>query len=237
MASLDSALTRSYLKKGTALYVSDDTVAGSGPVAIRLRYVGTGTVTSVTVTTGTDIVTVTSDGGTDTYLFATYTTVGTLVDAINAAGIFEAKVVDSLRSLDSATQFKDGAITAGTLDGISIWDVLVDTSAALYIAGRLTYDRGFLKAHKKNHRVALQEIKYLADVGSTDYVYVYEVDGSGTETLVYKVAGVDNTATTINFASGVGKITAEDNDDLVVVVKGTSTFANACYLQLVGEIE
>lgn len=237
MASLDSALTRSYLKKGTALYVSDDTVAGSGPVAVRLRYVGTGTVTSVTVTTGTDITTVTSDGGTDTYLFATYTTVGTLVDAINAAGIFEAKVVDSLRSLATATQFKDGAITAGTLDGISVWDVLVDTSAALYISGRVTYDRGFLKAHKKNHRVSLQEIKYLADVGSTDYVYVYEVDGNGVETLVYKAAGVDNTLTTINFASGVGKITAEDNDDLVVVVKGTSTLANGCYLQLVGEIE
>ena len=237
MGSLDSVLTRFYSKQGTAQFTSDDTVAGSGPVALRLRYIGTGTVTSVTVTAGTDIVMVTSDGGTDTYTFATYTTVGTLADAINKDGIFEAKVLDSIRSQASASKFVDGAITAGTPMGETVWDVLVDTSVALYIAGRLTFDRGFDKPHKTTHRVALQEISYLADAGTVEYVYVYEVTPTGTETLRFKKLAVDNTATTITFASANGKITANDGNDLVVIVKATTSLANGCTLQLVGEIE
>lgn len=237
MGSLDSAMTRFYSKKGTALFRADDTVASAGPVAFRMRYIGTGTVTSVTVTTGTDIVLITSDGGTDTYLFATYTTIGTLVDAINKDGIFEVIVLDSLRSQASATKLVDGAITSGTFGADTVWDALVDTSVALYIAGRLAFYRGFDKPHKMTHRVALQEISYLADAGTVEYVYVYEITPSGAETLLYKKLAVDNTATTITFASANGKITAEDGNDLVVIVKATTSLANGCTLQLVGEIE
>ena len=88
MSSLNSVLTRQALASGVTLQVGTDT-----PVAIRLRKLSVGSVTSVTVTTATNIVMITSDGGTDTYTFATYTTVGALVDAINADGIFEAKVL------------------------------------------------------------------------------------------------------------------------------------------------
>lgn len=250
MASLDSTMTRHYNKAGTALFVSDDTVAGSGPVALRLRYVGTGTVTSVTVhnaTGSTDIATITSDGGTDTYALATYTTLGTLADAINSAGIFEAKVVDGLRSTstysDIATIFLvTGAITAGSVNGTTVWDILSDTSASTTsttgLYARLSFDRGFDKAHKSNHRVSLQEIYYFANTATTvDKVSVYEISKSGVETLVYKKPAVDNSATTINFASGVGKITAADGNDLVVRVGANDSLADGCYLQLVGEIE
>lgn len=246
MPSLDSVLTRSYLKQGVAQYTSDDTVADSGPVALRLRYLSTGTVTSVTVTTGTSLVTISEDNATtDTFLFATYDTLGTLVDAINAAGNFEAKILDSLRSYPTKTQFTNGAITSSVKNGITVWDVLVDTSAAAYIASRLTFDRVFDKSHKTTHRVALQEIKYAANVTTTDYVYVYEVDKVGTETLKYKIAAVDATTTTLNFAAGVGKITAQDGQDLVVVVKSAldastppiGDLANGCFVQLVGELE
>ena len=136
-----------------------------------------------------------------------------------------------------ASKFVDGAITSKTFQGETVWDVLVDTSAALYIAGRLTFDRGFDKPHKSTHRVALQEISYLADAGTVEYVYVYEITPTGTETLVFKKLAVDNTATTITFASANGKITANDGNDLVVVVKATTSLANGCTLQLVGEIE
>lgn len=238
MGSLDSVLTRWYSKKGLAQFTSDDTVAGSGPVAVRLRYVGTGTVTSVTVTTGTDIVLITSDGGTDTYAFATYTTLGTLVDAINKDGIFQARVLDSIRSQASVSILVDGAITAGTFEGLTVWDALVDTSAALFIANRITWDRGFgLKPHKATHRVSLQEILYLADAGTAKFVYVYEVTPVGTATLRWKKTAVDNTITTLTFAGGQGRITADDGNDLVVVVDATTSLANGCYLQTTSELE
>jgi len=240
MASLDTLQTRNLAAKGSIGQVKTDT-----PVAIRLRYIGTGTVTSVTVTTATNIVMVTSDGGTDTYTFAAYTTVGALVDAINADGIFEAKVLDSLRSYATASQFVTGAITSTSfLDGAgtstTVWDVKVDTSAAFYFAYRLTYDRGFLKGHKKNHRVILQQIKYAINMGTAaaDSVQVWEIDGT-VESQKLGYLSVDTTATTINWASGEGELAANDGNDLVILVKDAAALAdvNTNYLEITGKIQ
>ncbi len=240
MASLDSLQSRYYNIKGTVLQGGTN-----DPVAIRLRYVGSGTVTSVTVTTATNIVMITSDGGTDTYAFATYTTVGALVDAINADAIFEAKVLDSLRSYATASKFVDGAITSGSfLNGAgtstTVWDVLVDTSAALYIGFRLTYDRGFEKPHKRNHRVHLQQIKYSVDMGTAaaDSVQVWEIDGTN-ESQLLGYLSVDTTETTLTWVSGRGKITAGDGNDLFVMVKDAATLADAAgnYVEVSGLIE
>jgi len=235
MASLDSLQTRNLMAKGDVRQVGTDT-----PIAIRLKYIGTGTITSVTTTTATNIVMITSDGGTDTYAFATYDTVGKLVDAINADGIFSAKVLDTVRSEATASQFVNGAITAATEDGVSFYDVKVDTDAADYFAVRLTFDRGFDKAHKASHRVHLQEIKYLMDVSTAaaGAVKVYEVDGD-TETLVMSDLSVDNTATTITFASGDGKITSGNGNDLVVKIDDGGNLADSTgnFLRIVGIIE
>ncbi|MFA5445144.1 MAG: hypothetical protein WC262_09275, partial [Bacteroidales bacterium] len=93
MASLDSALLKQALQKGIVRRVTNDLAVG-----LRLRYIGTGTVTTVAATQATSVVLTTSDGGIDTYLFSDYATLGALADAINADGIFEAKVMDALRS-------------------------------------------------------------------------------------------------------------------------------------------
>jgi len=241
MASLDFALTRQTLMKGAVQYVGTDL-----PVAIRLRYVGTGTVTSVTVTTGTNIVMVTSDGGTDTYAFGTYTTVGTLVDAINTDGIFEARVLDTVRSAATATQFVDGAITAGTIytaanTAQTVYDVKVDTSAALYFATCLTFGRGFdINKLAAEHRVHLQEIKYPMDAGSfaANALKVYD-RFKGVETLLYQGPATDNSATTESYAVGYGKVTVASGHEIVVQITATSTLADAAtnYLRVVGQIE
>ena len=231
--------TRELLKKGVVRQVGTDL-----PVAIRLHYIGTGTVTSVTVTTATNIVMVTSDGGTDTYAFSGYTTVGALVDAINGDGIFEAKVLDSIRSEATASQFVDGAITAATdiRDGFGndlYYDVKVDTDAADYFAVRLTYDYGFNKSkHATNHRVALQEINYTIDFGTAGTIDIYEVDGT-VETKIGWVAAADANNTSVTFASGQGKITANEGNDLVVYANDGGNLANAAtnFLRVVGEIE
>lgn len=243
MASLDSILVRSQLGRGVVGRVVDDT-----PVAIRMRYIGTGTVTSVTIVTGTGITNITSDGGTDAYTFASYATIGALVDAINADGIFECRVLDALRADATVNMFVNGAITLSTCsEGYSIWDVLKDTSTVdatatkAYMSVRITpdADRLFL-APRKAHRVSLQEIQYNVDVSAAEAkaVRVYSIVGT-TETLIWSAKSVDVTLTTINWASGMGVITGADATEyLVRVVDGTSITDNSAnFVQVVAFVE
>lgn len=200
------------------------------PVAIRMRYIGTGTITSVTTTTATNIVMVTSDGGTDTYAFATYTTVGSLVDAINADGIFEARVLDTLRSKATASQFVTGAITStDSVGGKAIYDVLVDTSAAQYLAARLSYSREF-NVDRKTHRVHLQEAKYYATLGAAaaNKFQIYRISASGTtETVVHQALSVSATATTFSLASGMGRLSSVEGGEIVVMLSDATSIADA----------
>lgn len=239
MSSLDSVLVRKALSKGVVRQRGTDQ-----PIAFRLKYKGTGTVTSVTVTTATDLVLITSDGGTDTYTFATYTTVGAVVDAINKDNIFEAKVLDCLRSLniDSVSRLLDGAVTSGTdADGATIWDIKTDTSVALQIGVCLTpsYNFGSFVA-PKGHRVHLKEIVYLVDTGTAavDSLQVWTRKG-GVETQLMGVLTVDNTLTTINFASGEGKISGGVDEDIIVLFKDAATLADSTgnFVRLIGEVE
>ena len=240
MGSLDAALTKQILAKNVVGSVVDD-----GAVAIRLQYIGTGTVTSVTTVSGTGITMITSDGGTDAYTFATYTTVGALVDAINGDGIFEAKVLDSIRAEATDDQFINGAISSSTLrDGkvsTTVWDVLVDTDAADYTAYRLTWDRGFERvAQKRAHKVSLREIVYNLDISAAEAeaVKVYEIDGTN-ETLILSRKSVDATKTTINFAAGYGKLDASHGNDLVVYIFDTTSITDSSnnYLEVGGILE
>ena len=221
--SAESATMQSLLKGTKAAMITSDQ-----PVAIRLEYVGDGTITSVTVTTATDLVLVTSDGGTDTFTFSTFSTIGALADAIDAGGIFQAKVLDALRSdATTGSEILDGAITLSS-DGF--FDVLSDTSTLLSITYRCAYDRNVKSAIPSgNHRVSLQQIQYLADVGTAaaNSVQVWEYDRTNNiETQVYQTDSIDNTNTTLTFASGRGFITAGFNNDLIVRILDAGTLSN-----------
>ena len=238
MASNESLSMRSLNAKGTVLQKNDDE-----PIAIRLRYIGSGTVTSVTVVTATSVEIITSNGGTDTYLFATYTTIGALADAINADGVFEAKVLDALRS-DASDNFLLAAapITAGTDDnGVVVYDVVFDTSASKALTVCLSLDRNINTGKvTEGHRVHIQEVSYYANVNAAaaDSVRIYQRVGS-TETQIYGATSVDATVTTITFASGEGKITGGNGDELVVrVLDATSLTDDAAnYLRVTGILE
>lgn len=244
MSSLDSLLARRALGRGITLRVIDDT-----PVALRLRYRGTGTITSVTVVTGTDLTMITSDGGTDAYAFATYTTMEKLANAINNDGIFEARILDALTGdLTTGSTLVNGAITAAlNNEGYLTWDVKVDTSVAKMLSVRLTpdYDRGF-QAPKKSHRVSLKEIKYSANVSAAEAkaVRVYSIVDD-VETLIWSAASVDSTGsptvglTTITFASGYGKITGNNGDELLVRVLDATSLTDDAYnfLEVIGFVE
>jgi len=235
MASQDSLKVRALL--GTGVTRQNGT---NGPIAIRLRKLSAGTVTSVTVTTATNIVMVTSDGGTDTYAFATYTTVGALADAINADGIFEAKLIDTLRSQSTdSSEFVTGAISSGTDgNGVTIWDVTMDTSVSLNISTGLipSYDFDYVKGH----RVRLQEVVYSVNMGTAavDSFQIWRRRGT-TETQVFGALSVDTTETTLTFASGNGTIDGKDEDEFVVLVKDAATLADATgnFVRIVGIVE
>ena len=237
MSSLDSLQTRAIAASGTVGQVGSDE-----PVAIRLKVKSTaGAVTSITTVTGTGITIITATGGTDAYTFASYATIGELVDAINADGYVEAKVLDSLRSLATDDQFVDGAISASVTDGNTYYDVLVDTSVAHYFAYRLTTDRNVGSTKPMaGHRVHLQEIVYYATLGnaSADDVQVWEVDGT-TETQKMGILSVSATETTENFASGEGMLTSGNGNDIVVLLADDTTLADSAdnYLRVIGKKE
>jgi len=232
MGSLDS------IKLRQAMAVEhSERIASDGSVALRLKYTSTGSVTSVTVTTATNIVLITSDGGTETFTFATYDTMGKLAEAINNSAYWSCKLVDALRADATASKLVDGAITVSSA---GFYDATIDTSVFKAITYRCTFDRFPDGAHnsskpKGSHRVHLREIRYLADVNaaSANGVRVYETDPkTNAETQVYQTDSVDNSATTIQFASGEGVISSQDGNDLVVrIIDGTSMSDTGLYLE------
>lgn len=226
MGSLNSIKVRSELRHGVTESVVNDT-----PVAFRMKYIGTGSVTSVTVTTATDIVLITSDGGTETFTFATHTTMGALAEVINNSTVWTCKLLDALRAdTTTGSDLVDGALTATSAD---YYDATVDTSAFLSLTYRCAYDRNPDGENRVNsskpkgaHRVHLQGFTYLADVNaaSTNGVRVYEYDPVlQSETQVFQTPSVDNTSTEISFASGEGEISSNWGNDLIIrIIDGTS---------------
>lgn len=234
MSSLESAQIRQALAKGVVRFVMEDTAIG-----LRLQYVGSGSVTTVAATQATSVVLTTSDGGTDTYLFSSYSTLGALADAINADGIFEAVVIDALRSENPDDFFITSAsIAAGTDgNGVTCYDLLIDTSASLTQSVCLSplnpqFDM------PKGHRVSLQEIFYnVNNTAAADGLTVWKRKGT-VETELFHMLNVDATDTTVSFASGEGKITLAPDEEFIVQVDGTvATAPTLNFIRLVGIYE
>lgn len=226
--------SRALAAKGTVVQAGTD-----GSVAIRLRKIGTETATSVTVTTGVNIVLVGSTT-TDTITFATYDTIGKVVDKINSTGRWEAKVLDVLRSNASASTLVDGVVSASADgNGVVIYDVKLDTSAALRIAVCLSPKRDF--DAPKGHIVKLQELKYGVNMGTAaaDSVQIYVRKGS-LETKIFSELSVDTTVTTpINYAGGHAFISAGPDEELIALVKDAATLADDSlnFVRVTGLIE
>lgn len=236
MASLDSIAVRKGLAKGVVRQVTNDKAIG-----LRLKYIGTGTVTSVTVVTATSVACVTSDGGTDTYLFSTYTTYGALVAAINADGVFEARVLDALLSENPDDSMLACALTATNdtdSQGKGVFDLYLDTSGAATFAicfSPFGYDTNKGPA---GHRIHLREIKYFVDnTAGVDTLKVYQRTSAGLETLLYQGLSVDATETTVTWASGEGTISSDDNAELIVFFDGAVVNHASNSIVVVGERE
>jgi len=147
-----------------------------------------------------------------------------------------------LRSDATATQFIDGAITAGVVNGTSYYDVKVDASAAQYLAYCLAPDRevGSNVKLRDQHRVNLQEIITNvtlgggADAGGLTIIERTPSGRGNVETVLMAKTPTSGSAATINWASGQGKITAGNGNELIVrVYDATSTTGNITVTGLV----
>jgi len=234
MAGLNFLHSRNLAQKGKIVYVNDDK-----GVAFRLKYIGGGSVTSVTVVENTELVLVSAKDGvtsTDYYHWATpatYTTYGAIVDAINADGRFQAKILDGLSTSTAGDgTFIDGAVTA---DANGEYNILSDTSNAIFMAARLSYDRTFNTPEKirKGHRVHLLEVitnLTLDTAAEANMFKIYECsnrEGGYTETLIYQKTPTTGSSNTTNWASGNGKITANDGADLLVWISDTVSISGS----------
>ncbi len=112
------------------------------------------------------------------------------------------------------------------------YDVLVDASAAQYLAYCLAVDRevGVNYKLRDSHRVHLQEIITNVTLGvgaDANGLKIYErtpSDRGSVETLIMAKTPTSGSAATINWASGNGKITAGNGNSLIVrVYDATST--------------
>ena len=224
MGSQGNIAVRKGLAKSVARTVVDDTSIG-----LRLKYIGTGTVTTVVVDTNQDITLTSSDGGAEEFLLATYTTMGLLVDAINASDQWSAKILDALRAdLTSGLPFVDDA--GVTISAAGYYDVLMDTDSVDYATYRCTIDTGIDTGRPSgSHKVRLQEVVYNQDISAAEAngFRIYEWDSvAKTETQVYRKKSIDTTDTTVNFASGNKTLDAGYGNDLIVRIFDTTSITD-----------
>lgn len=226
MASLNSLQMRALAAQTTGIRVAED-----GAVALRIVHTDDSAVTSVVVTTATNIVLTDADGAT-TVTFATYDTLGKVADYINATANWKCKILDGLRTtLTTASNLVAGTLTATSVNDEWGYSVMLDTTTTFTFPIRCTYDRtakGLLPA--SGHRVKLVSFEYVLNVGTAaaNMVKIYEWDPVlKTETQIWQAPSVDSTSTVTDFDFSKAPITAKEGNDLIVLVTDAAAITDA----------
>jgi len=238
MASRDSLEVRKLLSAGKVIQRVDDTSK-----AIRVRYIGTAGTPSIVITTATGIA-MTDATATVTYTWANYATMGALVDALNGSGLWEAHLLDALRTDVTLNSFKSNTtVTPGTDEnGVVVWDLVHDNNivsdstyfATVCLSPFYNFDA------PKGHRVHVKEISYYQDItAAAGGVKMYVRSKNGTETEIYSALSVDTTATTINWASGEGRISGGENQEIIFRITTADALADSTsnFIRIIGELE
>jgi hypothetical protein len=237
---MSSSLNQAQLNQFNALNQSGFTYDDS-PVAIRIKYKGTGSTHTVVVTPGTGIVLTSTENGAESFTFASaYATMGALVDGINGTSYWECRILDSLRSAVTLSKIVSTTVTA---DADGYYNVLTDTDALDQYAFRISTDREVGVSKAGGHRVKFVEAKYCISLtaGVANGFKIYEWDPvKNTETQVYGELSVTSTttATTVNFASGNSTLDAKQGNELIVTVAGGAfTTAGTNYMTVSYRVE
>lgn len=227
-------------------------VVADGGVALRVRYVGAGesapdyadavlvSATALTLSVnGTGDSTVGSSGA---LAFATYTTLGALVDAINLSSNWEAEIVAGLRT-DAVNGSELLARSTSTFRPYVSLDLFWDSSDG-GVAGidYLLEPAGpfATAAQRAQHRVGFKRVKALVNSsgGETIQIIVYELkpDKAASQGIRFQDGAADNTA----YDSGSlnePMANADYGNSLLVRFRGTGWQDAAAYLEVQGTLE
>ncbi len=225
---------RALAAQTTGIRVVEDT-----PVALRIVHVASNAVTSVVVTTATNIVLTDADGA-STFTFGSgYGTLGLLADGINATANWKCKILDGLRStLTTASNLVAGTLTANSKNNEWGYDVFLDTTNTFTFPVRVTYDRSARNLLPAGgHRVKLVNFEYVLDVGTAaaNKVQIIEWDPVlKTETQIWQAASVDSTTTATSFDFSKAPMAVKEGNDLIVLVTDAAAITDAAtnYLQV-----
>lgn len=234
------------LNKALAKSIGAVLVADQG-VALRIRYVGSPESSSDyadAVLVSATSLTLSVNGSADTTVgssgvlaFATYTTLGSLVDAINQSDNWEAEIVAGLRS-DSTGSSVLLARSTSTFRPYATVELYWDSSACSHISYLLEPAEAFASEEQvKAHRVALKRVLGLVntgDAGTWDVtVYELKADKAAVHKTVLDADTADNTA----YDSGATDepiVHADFGNSLLVKVYDGSWADSGAYVKVFG---
>lgn len=227
MSSRKYLESRFYAAEKAVGKVVDDT-----PVVYRIMDVagGSSTPTVVMSDTSSTLTLTDSDGDATVIDFsaAAYDTVGEVADYINLQESWECKILDALRSDDSDDTVLNGAVSSASINGETVFDVLQDTSAAIFLTYRCTYDRSVsVNKPKGSHRVNLEQFVYYAnlDTATVDTIKIYVWNPKYvTETQIWQATSADASETTHAFTNY--PLTGGDGNDLIIRVTDSTSLTD-----------
>lgn len=229
-------------------------LVADGSVLIGIKYIGSQPAATVTVgsgditckhgTSGAEAVDSTV-GASGVVADGTYTTLGAMIDAINASPNWKAYIIDGVRADASTAALKTMSETR-IYKNSAVLGLYADTSAALGIKYRISARR--LNYYRSQRRASLggpfqsviRQATGWCNIGSGVLTLsLYEVDTTGsTSTLLATVNPADSTATTL-FASLLDEAVRSDfGKDLLITFTGSVDFPDTgMYLEVIGFVE
>lgn len=241
------AITKAALKTSIGRVLAADQ-----GVALRIRYVGSPEsssdyadavlVSATSLTLSVNAVADSTVGASGVLAFATYTTLGTLVDAINLSANWEAEIVAGLRS-DAVNGSELLARSTSTFRPYTSLDLFWDSSdgGVLGIDFALEPAEAFARPDQRDsHRVGFKQLLALVNTsgGETIQIYVYEVkpDKAAVYRTLAQFAAADNTALdTGEVNEAIAQ--ADYGNTILVRFRGTGWVDSAAYLRVYGDRE
>lgn len=231
-------------ENGSAALVADQSVA------LSVRYIGSQASATVTVVAATGITlkhgaaaaeaadtTVDTNGVVE---FATYTTLGAVVDAINLSSNWRAEIIDGLRA-DTVSSSELKARSEYTLSPArsEVLGLLWDTSVHLSLDYAISARRLNVQKSQKGRQSVFEQARALVNVGSgTLTLNIYDVTTDrATTTLLATFAGTDDTELSALIAGGEGQLRSQVGHDLLVrYVMSVDLPDTGAYLNVAGHV-
>lgn len=236
------ALRSPVILNGSAAFVADQ------PVALAIQYRGTEASATVTVASG-DITLKHGAAGSEAVdntvgssgvvADGTYTTLGAMVDAINASPNWHAEIVDGLRSDSSTAALLARSETTLAPVRTQVLPLYLDTSAHLSLSYRISARRLNWSRAQKACQSVFKQARALVNVGSGTLVLtIYEVDKFGTVVATLATFnGTDNTELDARIAGGEGELISQVGNDLLVRYTCSVDLPDSgAYLNVAGEV-